>query len=89
MYDNIESITRKNFKTLKIHDDVYVMAVHSDYLTIEWDSNPVNDMLADSIVSLILQIEANIATHALIGFFFLFFSFLFFLFSTHSPSRTY
>ena len=70
MYDNMETITRKNFKTLKIHECIYVMAAHADYLTIEWESNPVNDMLADSIVSLILQIEANLATHTLIGFYF-------------------
>ena len=65
----MEIVTHKNFKTVKIHECIYLMAAHADYLIMEWESNPVNDMVADSIVSLVLQIEANLATHTLIGYF--------------------
>lgn len=65
MYEHIEKTTHREQPALFVSNAVYVMYAHSDYLRLEWESDPVNDMLADSILSLILQIEANPATHTL------------------------
>ena len=71
MFDNIKKTEHKKVPTLVVNDIVFVMVAHAKYVRIEWESTPVNDMLADSVVSLILQIEANPATHTLIRTFIL------------------
>jgi len=66
MFDDTKEIEYKNLPTLVVSEIVHVMCAHEKYLRIEWDSSPVNDMLTDSVVSMILQIEASPATHTLI-----------------------
>ena len=68
MYDSVEKKEHKKFpEALFVSESVYVLydAKKGKYLHVEWQCDPVNDMLADSIVSLILQIEVNPATHTL------------------------
>jgi hypothetical protein len=42
---------------------VFVFAESPTIVVLEWSSNAVNDMLADSILAIMLQIEANPATN--------------------------
>merc|ERR1712100_396204 len=56
----------KNLQSLLVSESIYVMLANTTYVRLEWDSNPVNDMLADSVLSLILQIQANPSTQSLI-----------------------
>jgi len=43
---------------LQVHEAVKIE--HSGpSVSLEWDANPVNDMLADSVLAVILQLESN------------------------------
>jgi cleavage and polyadenylation specificity factor subunit 3 len=44
---------------VRIHDSVVAARVSERQLLIEWPSNAVNDMLADSIVSMIMHVQTN------------------------------
>eukprot|EP01121_Diplochlamys_sp_Union-15-3_P014906 TRINITY_DN4819_c0_g1_i2.p1 TRINITY_DN4819_c0_g1~~TRINITY_DN4819_c0_g1_i2.p1 ORF type:complete len:235 (+),score=33.50 TRINITY_DN4819_c0_g1_i2:195-899(+) len=59
LYDGVDDIARDSKPSLLVHDSIYVITESRDKVTLEWVSNPVNDMLADSIVAVILQIESN------------------------------
>jgi len=58
MYDSIEEETKNEKPSLKIYDVEVVYNV-PNHLVIEWTSNPVSDMIADSIVAGVLQLESN------------------------------
>jgi hypothetical protein len=44
---------------LQVHDAVSVEHTSTSSITLEWNANPVNDMLADSVLAVILQLESN------------------------------
>jgi Pre-mRNA 3'-end-processing endonuclease polyadenylation factor C-term/Beta-Casp domain/Zn-dependent metallo-hydrolase RNA specificity domain len=39
----------------------------ADHIVLEWNSNPVNDMIADSLIALVMSIEGNPGAAKLIG----------------------
>ncbi|EFA80253.1 beta-lactamase domain-containing protein [Heterostelium album PN500] len=60
LYDEMEESKTKDDKpTIKIYGSILITYNVGSHVTIEWDSNPVTDMVADSIVALIMQIESN------------------------------
>ena len=63
-YHDIEPKLRNDFYTLDVcSGSVFVIAEAPSIVVLEWNSNAVNDMLADSILAIMLQIEANPATN--------------------------
>ena len=67
MFDSVQRIIHNDLQCVLVHDAVYVMLTNPKFINVEWSSNPVNDMIADSVLSVILQIEVNPATNSLIG----------------------
>ncbi|GAM22951.1 hypothetical protein SAMD00019534_061260, partial [Acytostelium subglobosum LB1] len=60
LYDEIEETkTSDDRPIIKIYDSITLTYNTGSHVTIEWDSNPVTDMVADSIVAMIMQIESN------------------------------
>lgn len=66
MFDDVKKTKHKDLVSLVVSGIVTIMCANTTYVRVEWDSSPVNDMLADSVVSLILQLESNPATDVLI-----------------------
>ncbi len=55
-----EKVVRKHHvPCVTIGDTVHVLQFARDHVVVEWPSAPVQDMLADAVVALILSIEAN------------------------------
>jgi len=53
-----DSVIQENKGSIRVHEAVKIE--HSGpSVSLEWDANPVNDMLADSVLAVILQLESN------------------------------
>ena len=60
MYGSIENIGTKSFK---VFDTVVVTAdKEENYITLEWRGDAVNDMIADSVLAVIIQSESSPAS---------------------------
>jgi len=59
MFEEIKQTTFDDNVALHIHDTIYVIHTSTTSVTLDWVSNPVNDMISDSIVAIILQINQN------------------------------
>ncbi|EGG16071.1 beta-lactamase domain-containing protein [Cavenderia fasciculata] len=65
LYDDVkeqESINNNNNNNnpiLKIYNSIIITLFAPTHVIIEWESNPVNDMISDSVIALISQIETN------------------------------
>mmetsp|Transcript_16116 Transcript_16116/g.62848 ORF Transcript_16116/g.62848 Transcript_16116/m.62848 type:complete len:687 (+) Transcript_16116:16-2076(+) len=66
MYEGVKRTKHDDVEALLVHDSIIVAASHKSYLHLKWSSSPVTDLVADSVLSVILQIEGNPATQALI-----------------------
>uniref|UniRef100_A0A6B2KZ24 Beta-Casp domain-containing protein n=1 Tax=Arcella intermedia TaxID=1963864 RepID=A0A6B2KZ24_9EUKA len=64
MFDDVKDSTFDDKLALQVHDSLYVVCTSSTAVTLEWVANPVLDMLSDSIVSIIFQINANPASYS-------------------------
>jgi len=56
--DTKENPKSKAITLLRIYDSLTIL-YYSTHVTLEWTANPVNDMIADSALAVILQLEAN------------------------------
>jgi len=59
MFEEIKQTTFDDNVAIQVHDSIYVIHSATTYVTIDWVSNPVNDMISDSIVAIIFQINQN------------------------------
>ncbi|GBG80885.1 hypothetical protein CBR_g31441 [Chara braunii] len=60
MYEGVEVIVKGDSpRSLKVHDAVTIIHEGFDHVALQWVSDPVSDMVADSIVALILQIDSQ------------------------------
>jgi len=60
MYDQIEETTKHKKSALKIHEKVFLTHFANErYLALEWEADPVNDMIADSVIAIVSQTELN------------------------------
>jgi cleavage and polyadenylation specificity factor subunit 3 len=58
MYEGVE-VTKAETPTLKVHRNLTVTQEGSDYVVLQWVSDPVSDMVADSVVSMILKLDSQ------------------------------
>jgi len=63
MFEEIKETQYDDVLAIKVHEALYVINSSSSYVTLDWVSNPVTDMIADSIVAIILQINQNPANY--------------------------
>jgi cleavage and polyadenylation specificity factor subunit 3 len=60
IFDEVQlSTSPDNLPLIKVHGNIGVEQTSASQVTLQWESNPVNDMIADSIVALLLQLESN------------------------------
>ncbi|CAM6129604.1 unnamed protein product [Calypogeia fissa] len=59
MYEGVETITKTEIATLKVYDKVTVIQEGMDYIVLQWVSDPVSDMIADSIVAMVLKLDSQ------------------------------
>jgi len=62
MYENLELSSFNEQQTVKILGMVTVSSTPQSQVIVEWNSNPINDMVADSVISMILYVESNPAS---------------------------
>eukprot|EP01129_Flabellula_baltica_P009983 TRINITY_DN4166_c0_g1_i1.p1 TRINITY_DN4166_c0_g1~~TRINITY_DN4166_c0_g1_i1.p1 ORF type:complete len:720 (-),score=143.48 TRINITY_DN4166_c0_g1_i1:152-2311(-) len=63
MYE-IEKDTVSENPQFVVYDSVTVVLSTDEYIELKWESSPINDMIADSIITLVLQVSQNpFATH--------------------------
>jgi len=63
MFEEVTPITEEDKIGVQVHDTVQVTRSSPSHVTLYWISNPVNDLITDSIVAIILQISQNPATY--------------------------
>ncbi|KAJ7513324.1 hypothetical protein O6H91_24G000800 [Diphasiastrum complanatum] len=59
MYEGVEPVLKAEFPSLKVHDKVTVIHEGTDYVLLQWISDPVGDMIADSMIAMILKLDAQ------------------------------
>jgi len=59
MFEEVTPITEEDKIGVQVHDTVQVTRSSPTHVTLYWVSNPVNDLITDSIVAIILQISQN------------------------------
>jgi len=59
IYDLVQTQTVQDKPALKVHDCIYVIKQSNTELVLDWISEPTTDMIADSIIAVALQVEAN------------------------------
>eukprot|EP01113_Clastostelium_recurvatum_P039058 TRINITY_DN5921_c0_g1_i1.p1 TRINITY_DN5921_c0_g1~~TRINITY_DN5921_c0_g1_i1.p1 ORF type:complete len:456 (+),score=43.02 TRINITY_DN5921_c0_g1_i1:186-1553(+) len=63
MFDEIVQENKEGLQKLIIFGCVSLSHVPTEnQITVEWESNPINDMIADSAISILLQLESNPAS---------------------------
>jgi cleavage and polyadenylation specificity factor subunit 3 len=63
MFSNIKFLSKDNMDGIKIMDTVEVLHdVKKNQVFLKWMGTPTNDMMADSVVAILLQIESNPAS---------------------------
>ncbi|XWS67961.1 hypothetical protein CRYUN_Cryun04dG0049500 [Craigia yunnanensis] len=62
IYESVESSTdeESGVPTLRVHDKVTVKQDSDKHISPHWTSDPINDMVSDSIVALVLNISRDI-----------------------------
>lgn len=62
IYDSVESSMdeESNVPTLRVHDRVTVKHESEKHVSLHWVSNPISDMVSDSVVALILSINREV-----------------------------
>uniref|UniRef100_A0A8R7QHX9 Pre-mRNA 3'-end-processing endonuclease polyadenylation factor C-term domain-containing protein n=1 Tax=Triticum urartu TaxID=4572 RepID=A0A8R7QHX9_TRIUA len=57
IYESVESSTDEaNVPTLIVHERVTIRLDSESYVTLQWSSDPISDMVSDSVVAMILNI---------------------------------
>jgi len=59
MYEEVEETTFDDKASVRVHNILYVVLTSDVEVTLDWNSSPINDMIADSIAAIILQINQN------------------------------
>jgi len=59
MFEEVTPITEEDKTGVQVHDTVQVTRTSPNHVTLYWVSNPVNDLISDSIVAIILQLSQN------------------------------
>eukprot|EP00249_Psilotum_nudum_P009410 c21918_g1_i1 orf=281-2344(+) len=59
MYEKVEVVPKAENPSLKVHDKVTVIQEGTDYVVLQWVSDPISDMVADSIVVMILKLNTQ------------------------------
>eukprot|EP01132_Coremiostelium_polycephalum_P004064 gene4064-5088_t len=59
LYDDIQESMQEDRPVITIYNEVTITQTVGTSVSLEWHSNPVNDMISDSIIAIILQIESN------------------------------
>ncbi|CAI7738536.1 unnamed protein product [Closterium sp. NIES-53] len=59
LFDSVVLIKDAGVPAVQVHEKVIVAREGEDRVVLQWASEPVGDMLADSIVALILQLESG------------------------------
>ncbi|XP_062110925.1 cleavage and polyadenylation specificity factor subunit 3-I [Humulus lupulus] len=62
IYDSVESSTdeESGVPTLRVHDRVTVKQESENHISLHWTSDPISDMVSDSIVALVLNINREV-----------------------------
>ncbi|EFJ04498.1 hypothetical protein SELMODRAFT_234671 [Selaginella moellendorffii] len=64
MYDGVEHVTKAESQTLRIHDKVTISQESNEHVVLQWVSDPVSDMIADSIIAIITKMDPRLLTDA-------------------------
>ncbi|KAL2644670.1 hypothetical protein R1flu_012257 [Riccia fluitans] len=59
MYEGVETVAKADLATLRVHEKVTVIQEGVDYIVLTWVSDPVSDMVADSIVAMVLRLDSQ------------------------------
>jgi len=59
MYDQVVLTTVSDCIAIQVHNIVYLVYSSTTELSLNWVSSPINDMIADSLLSIILNITQN------------------------------
>ena len=59
MYEQVEAVAKADSPTLKIHGNLTVTHEGADYVILQWVSDPISDMVADSVVAMILKLDSQ------------------------------
>ncbi|XP_024376319.1 cleavage and polyadenylation specificity factor subunit 3-I isoform X2 [Physcomitrium patens] len=59
MYEQVEVVTKADSPTLKVHGNLTVTHEGADYVILQWVSDPISDMVADSVVAMILKLDSQ------------------------------
>jgi cleavage and polyadenylation specificity factor subunit 3 len=62
MYEQVEAVAKADSPTLKVHGNLTVTQEGADYVILQWVSEPISDMIADSVVVMILKLDAQSMT---------------------------
>ncbi|EXC33626.1 Cleavage and polyadenylation specificity factor subunit 3-I [Morus notabilis] len=62
IYDSVESSTdeESGVPTLRVHDRVTVKHESDKHISLHWTSDPISDMVSDSVVALVLNINREV-----------------------------
>ena len=76
--DAIASQQSDRLPMLVLHDDVRVVRTSDIQLLVEWESNPISDMIADGVVAALTAMQVFIVLYIInINFYFILFCFVF------------
>uniref|UniRef100_A0A0D9W1I5 Metallo-beta-lactamase domain-containing protein n=1 Tax=Leersia perrieri TaxID=77586 RepID=A0A0D9W1I5_9ORYZ len=57
IYESVESLTEESdVPTLIVHERVTIRLESESYVTLQWSSDPISDMVSDSVVAMVLNI---------------------------------
>ncbi|KAM3318553.1 hypothetical protein ACQJBY_035986 [Aegilops geniculata] len=56
IYESVESSTEEDVPVLTVHERVAIRLDSERYVTLQWSSDPISDMVSDSVVAMILNI---------------------------------
>lgn len=59
LYEGVVTVDKSEVETLSVHGVVKVRHESDELLVMEWTSDPIADMVADSVVALVLQLDAG------------------------------
>jgi cleavage and polyadenylation specificity factor subunit 3 len=59
MYEQVEAVAKADSPSVKVHGNLTVSHEGADYVVLQWVSDPISDMVADSVVAMILKVESQ------------------------------
>lgn len=65
LYEGVVTVSKAEVETLSVHGVVTVRHESDELLVMEWASDPIADMVADSVVALVLQLDAGASEKSL------------------------